>query len=53
MDFENQLVGSAMTWGADYFGVANLTPARETIFEHGETAICGLYLYVCLYGRKT
>jgi hypothetical protein len=53
MDFENQLVGSAMTWGADYFGVADLTSARETIFEQGGTTICGLCLYTCPYGRKT
>jgi len=35
MDLESQLFDSAMTWGADYFGVADLTPARDTILEQG------------------
>jgi epoxyqueuosine reductase len=39
MDLENKLFDSAMTWGADYFGVADLTPARDTILEQGETEI--------------
>ena len=39
MDFENQLFDSAMTWGADYFGVADLTPARDTILEQGGTEV--------------
>ena len=39
MAFENQLFDSATTYGADYFGVADLTPARETIFEQGGTEV--------------
>ena len=39
MDFENQLLGSAMNWGANYFGIADLTPARETILEQGGTEV--------------
>ena len=35
MVLESQLFDSAMTWGADYFGVADLTPARDTILEQG------------------
>ncbi len=35
MDLEKQLHDSAVTWGADYFGVADLTPARSTILEQG------------------
>ena len=35
MDFQNQLRDSAMGWGADYFGIADLTPAREAILEQG------------------
>ena len=39
MDFEDQLLGSAMNWGANYFGIADLTPARETILEQGGTEV--------------
>ena len=39
MDLENQLHDSAMVWGADYFGIADLTPARATILEQGGTEI--------------
>ena len=41
MDLENQLRNSALTWGADYFGIADLTPARDTILEQGGTEIAG------------
>ena len=39
MDLENQLHDSAMAWGADYFGIADLTPARDAILEQGGTEI--------------
>ncbi len=39
MDFENQLLDSAMSWGADYFGIADLSPAYDTIFEQGGAEI--------------
>ena len=39
MDVENQLLDSALTWGADYFGIADLSPARDTILEQGGTEI--------------
>jgi hypothetical protein len=39
MDLQNQILVSAMTWGADYFGIADLTPARNTILEQGGTEI--------------
>ena len=39
MDLESQLVDSAMIRGADYFGVADLTPARDTILEQGGTEV--------------
>ena len=39
MDLENQLRVSAMTWGADYFGIADLSPAHDTILEQGGTEI--------------
>ena len=39
MNLENQLFDSAKTWGADYFGIADLSPAREAIREQGGAAI--------------
>jgi len=39
MALENQLRVSAMTWGADYFGIADLSPAHDTILEQGGTEI--------------
>jgi epoxyqueuosine reductase len=39
MELENQLRASAMTWGADYFGIAHLSPALDTILEQGGTEI--------------
>jgi epoxyqueuosine reductase len=39
MDLEDQLRDSAMDWGADYFGIADLTPARDAILEQGGTEI--------------
>jgi epoxyqueuosine reductase QueG len=35
MDLESQLHDSAMVWGADYFGIADLTPAHDAILEQG------------------
>lgn len=35
MDLEVQLHAAAMNWGADYFGIADLSPAHETILEQG------------------
>lgn len=32
MDWENQLSNSVTAWGADYFGIADLTPAHDA--EH-------------------
>jgi len=39
MDLENQLVDAARLWGADYFGIADLSPARDAILEQGGTEI--------------
>ncbi|MEJ2657414.1 MAG: 4Fe-4S double cluster binding domain-containing protein, partial [Desulfobacterales bacterium] len=39
MNIEDQLRDSAMAWGADYFGIADLTPAHDAIFEQGGTEI--------------
>ena len=39
MELENQLRVSAMTWGADYFGIADLSLAHDTILEQGGTEI--------------
>ena len=39
MELEKQLLDSAMTWGADYFGIADLSTARDTILEQGGTEI--------------
>ena len=39
MELENQLRVSALTWGADYFGIADLFPAHDTILEQGGTEI--------------
>ena len=39
MELENQLRVSAMTWGADYFGIAALSPAHDAILEQGGTEI--------------
>ena len=39
MELENQLRVSAMTWGADYFGIADLSPAHDTILEQGGTEL--------------
>lgn len=40
MDTGTKLFDSAMAWGADYFGIADLSPAHDAIFEQGgiETA---------------
>ena len=39
MELENRLRVSAMSWGADYFGIADLSPAHDTILEQGGTEI--------------
>ena len=39
MDLENQLLDSARRWGADYFGIADLSPARDAILEQGGSDI--------------
>lgn len=39
MELENQLLDSALRWGADYFGIADLSPARDAIFEQGGSDI--------------
>jgi epoxyqueuosine reductase len=39
MELENQLRVSATTWGADYFGIADLSLAHDTILEQGGTEI--------------
>ena len=41
MDLDKQLLDLAMTWGADYFGIADLSPAHDTIQEQGGTEIGG------------
>lgn len=35
MELENLLRVSAMTWGADYFGIADLSSVHDTILEQG------------------
>ena len=35
MNLEKQLLDSATNWGADYFGIADLSPAHDTILEQG------------------
>ena len=42
MEMEKQLLDSAMTWGADYFGIADLAPAHNAIFEQGGAEIARL-----------
>jgi hypothetical protein len=39
MDLENQLHNSAMKCGVDYFGIADLFAAKDTILEQGGTEI--------------
>ncbi len=39
MDLEDQLRDSVTDWGADYFGIADLTPARDAVLEQGGTEI--------------
>jgi len=39
MDLEHQLVDSARNWGADYFGIADLSPARDALFAQGGAEI--------------
>jgi epoxyqueuosine reductase len=39
MDLEDQLHDSAMKWGVDYFGIADLSAAQDTILEQGGTEI--------------
>jgi epoxyqueuosine reductase QueG len=39
MNIDNRLHDLAMTWGADYFGIADLSPAHDTIQEQGGTEI--------------
>lgn len=39
MDFEKQLLESATSWGADYFGIADLSPGHKAILEQGGTVI--------------
>jgi epoxyqueuosine reductase len=39
MGLEHQLLYSAMSWGADYFGIADLFPACDVILEQGGAEI--------------
>ena len=39
MEFEDQLRNSGMKWGADYFGIADLSVAQDAILEQGGTEI--------------
>lgn len=39
MDLENQLHDAALDWGADYFGTADLTPARDAILAQGGSVV--------------
>lgn len=39
MGLENQLVDSAILWGADYYGVADLSVAQDAILEQGGAEI--------------
>lgn len=41
MNLEHQLRDSAMTWGADHFGIADLSTAQNAILEQGGTEIAG------------
>ena len=39
MNLENQLHESALLWGADYYGIANLTEANATVVDQGGTML--------------
>jgi epoxyqueuosine reductase QueG len=39
MEHDNRIKSLAETWGADFFGVADLSPARDAIFEQGGPVI--------------
>jgi epoxyqueuosine reductase QueG len=39
MDLEHQLLDSATSWGADYFGIADLSPARDALLAQGGAEI--------------
>ena len=39
MDIEQQLLDLAMTLGSDYFGIADLTTAKDEILEQGGAEI--------------
>lgn len=39
MGFENQIVDSAIMWGVDYYGVADLTAAQDAILKQGGAEI--------------
>ncbi len=39
MNLDNQVKDSAENWGADFFGVANLSQARETILAQGGAVV--------------
>jgi epoxyqueuosine reductase QueG len=41
MESEKKLLDSAMAWGADYFGIADLSPARNAVLEQGGAEIAG------------
>ncbi len=41
MDLGKQLRESAQTWGADYFGVADLAPAKEAVAAQGGADLAG------------
>jgi len=41
MGLENKLLDSAMAWGADYFGIADLSSARETVLDQGGIEVAG------------
>jgi len=52
MLLESELLDRAVSWGADYFGIADLSPARDAIVEQGGTGIaeypCGISIGVAL-----
>ncbi|MDQ1330275.1 MAG: Epoxyqueuosine reductase [Thermodesulfobacteriota bacterium] len=41
MESEKELLDSAMAWGADYSGIADLSPARNAVLEQGGAEIAG------------
>ncbi len=41
MGLEDLILDAAMSWGADYFGIADLSTAHDTVLEQGGAEIAG------------